>query len=426
MILRPSFLIFQFVSAALSYHAMNYQTAASEPMPPLSPTSVERFPDISASLSLDDSADTFEPSIPSLDKPMSLRRCASERYTIRSKADLNQILGCEDIEGNIEISLFDEAILRLDDLIYIDGSLEIKDSSALVRIELPKLQEITGEFSLYELTSLGYLQASKLNLVSKIQWRVLPILSTVDMAFEKLKKLTSILISDTSLSYIIGVSSPEMSTMNINNNRFLESLSAEVEEVTDMLHIGANGDHMNVDLPSLRRTQNLSIHNVEQLELGELKECKGSMSLDKNKFESVQLSKLTKVGGTLSLNNNMNLKNVQVDELDMVDGGLVLANNTHLHNIDFFESLSVIGGALELVGPIKEVKMPSLRLVRGSAKVKSSDEKFSCSTWAKSSISAVVRGGKNECVNSQSQNYVASTPTNPESKSTPSEKKSPR
>ncbi|KAL6022137.1 hypothetical protein ACNR90_002805, partial [Candidozyma auris] len=234
--------------------------------------------------------------------------------------------------------------------------------------------------------------------VSKIQWRVLPILSTVDMAFEKLKKLTSILISDTSLSYIIGVSSPEMSTMNINNNRFLESLSAEVEEVTDMLHIGANGDHMNIDLPSLRRTQNLSIHNVEQLELGELKD------LDKNKFESVQLSKLTKVGGTLSLNNNMNLKNVQVDELDMVDGGLVLANNTHLHNIDFFESLSVIGGALELVGPIKEVKMPSLRLVRGSAKVKSSDEKFSCSTWAKST-------------------KLVTAPTNPESKSTPSEKK---
>lgn len=359
--------------------------------------------------------------MPVVEKLESLRKCALEKYTVHSVADLNQILGCEDILGDIVITNYNDAILKLDELKYIEGLLEIRDSPDLVRIELPRLELISGEFKLHELTSLGFLQVPSLSAASKIHWNVLPILSAVDIVFERIDQLSSLLISDTSLSYIMGITSSKMSLFNINNNRYLESISADIESVSDMLHIAANGDHINVDLPRLQSTKNLSIHNVDQLDLKELKECKGSMSLDKNHLTSVELPKLTKVAGTLSLNNNKKLTNVLFDKLEDVDGGLVLANNSLLHTIDFFPELSVIGGALELVGPIKSVKMPNLRLVRGSAKIKSTDESFDCLAWSKSSISAVIRGGKNECTNSQNQNYIANTPTDPNSTGGPLE-----
>lgn len=340
-----------------------------------------------------------------------LRKCALEKYFIQNVADLNQILGCEHLSGEVVITGYHDAILKLNDLIHLDGLFEVRDSPDLVRIELPNLELISGEFKLHELTSLGFLQAPNLSLVSKIHWSVLPILSAIDISFEKISSLTSIVVSDTSLSYIMGITSPTMSQFNINNNRFLESVSADVESVTEMLHIAANGDRINVDLPRLHTTRNLSIHNVEQLNLRELKECKGSMSLSSNELNAVELPQLTKVGGTLSLNNNLRLTNVLFVKLEEVDGGLVLANNTYLSHINFFPELNVVGGALELVGPIKEVKMPNLRLVRGSARIKSTDASFNCLAWSKSEISAVVRGGKNECTNSQNQNYIATSPS---------------
>lgn len=346
-------------------------------------------------------------------RPQNLRKCALEQYTILSLGDLNQILGCDEIQGDIVITNFDDAMLKLEELRFVDGLLEVKDSPALVRLEMPMLQLISGEFKLQELTSLCFLQVPSLAAVREIQWNVLPILSAADINWERIHNLSSVLISDTSLSYIIGINSGEMELLNINNNRFLESVSSDVESVTDMLHIAANGDHINVDLPHLHSTKNLSIHNVDQLELGELRECKGLMSLNKNHLHSANFPKLGRVAGTLSLVDNKKLSEVLFDKLKEIDGGLVLANNTQLTKIDFFPELTTISGALELVGPIKEVEAPNLKLIRGSAKIKSTDESFDCLAWSKSGISSVIRGGKNECTNSQNQNYVANTPTDP-------------
>lgn len=314
------------------------------------------------------------------------------------------------------VTNFDDAMLKLDGLKYVKGLFVVKESPSLVRIEMPRLETISGEFRLQELTALGFLHVPSLALVREIQWNVLPILSAADINWERIDDLSSVLISDTSLSFIIGIKSLEMEQLDINNNRFLESISADVQSVTDMLHVAANGDHINVDLPHLHTTKNLSIHNVDQLELGELHECKGLMSLNKNHLSSAKFPKLGRVAGTLSLVENKALSEVLFDKLREVDGGLVLVNNTQLSRIDFFPELTMISGALELVGPIQKVEMPSLKLIRGSAKIKSTDEAFDCYAWSKSDISAVIRGGKNECTNSQNQNYVADTPTNPDSK----------
>lgn len=246
-----------------------------------------------------------------------------------------------------------------------------------------------------KLTSLALVHMPELASVSALEWRVLPILGNVN--FGHIEGLETIIIADTSLTGVSGFSSRNLKSLDINNNRFLESIKSDVQHISEYLHIAANADNVVVDLKSLVTTHNMSIHNVASLDIGNLEEVKGSINVISNQFQEIKIPKLKSVGGTFSVAKNEYLDTVELSSLAEVGGGLLIIKNPFLSIINFFPRLSIIGGALELVGNIKLVAWKNLKLVKGSAKVVTSDSSFDCASWKLNDAGKVVRGGKVEC-----------------------------
>lgn len=321
--------------------------------------------------------------------------CIRDAFFIESASDVLIISKCSEIEGDLVIRGFSDPLLVLENLLKVDGALVITGSPNLVRIEAPQLSLISGTFKMEKLTSLALVHMPELANVSSLEWRVLPILGSVN--FGHIEGLESIVIADTSLTGVSGFSSTNLRSLDINNNRFLEFIKSEVQHISGHLHIAANADNVEVELGKLQSTFNMSVHNVASLDIALLEEVKGSMNIISNLFARLDIPKLESVGGTFSLSKNDYLESVDLSALGEVGGGLLIMHNPFLSKIDFLPKLSIIGGALELVGNIKLVTWKSLKLVKGSARVMTSDSSFNCALWKANDASNVVRGGKIEC-----------------------------
>lgn len=335
--------------------------------------------------------------------------CNKTNHFIASLADLKDLARCSVVAGDVSIENFKDPIIHLGDIQKILGSLSVRKSSSLVRMEAPFLESISGGFGLKQLTSLSLVSFPKLLSLQSLDWQVIPILSNINFA-GTIEGLKSIKISDTSLTAISGFMSNELSFFDINNNRFLELISANMEKVTESLHISANARNAVVSLPRLTFAQNVSINDVQHLNLAELETVGASASLINNGFKTLKVPKLSSVKGTLSLVKNGELSLVDFGSLTDIGGGLLVANNTLIEHVNFLPKLNVIGGAIELVGNFKDASLKQLRLVKGSARVKSFAAGFDCAKWSTAEMSAVIRGGKIECSNAKNETTVAGYP----------------
>lgn len=354
-----------------------------------------------------DNEEGDDSSRPKIDSSVPLH-CQRDEFIIHSLGDLNSIIECETIVGNVVISEFDYPIITFTNLVKIKGNLSIYKSPELVRIESPQLQSISGQFQLFELTSFALISVPSLKQVQSLKWQILPILSNVQFNAE-IKGIESITISDTSLTGFSGFVANELKILDINNNRFLDTIDCNVEKVTQLLHVSANSNEIKVHLPNLKQVEELSIHNVAILNLGNLERVGKSMSLSSSLFQALKLSKLKYVGGTLNLSKNSKLEVVEFPELDEVDGGLMIINNNLVEKVNFLPNLKIIGGALEIVGKITELTFKNLKLVKGSAIVRSTSPLFDCRKWTKLEIGLVVRGGKIECTNANNEKVTSRT-----------------
>lgn len=336
--------------------------------------------------------------------------CSSETFKVKNKADINKIVDCVTVLGDIEIFEFEDALIQFGSIQNIVGSLIIKKSPNLVRIEAPNVTSIGKSFSLRELTSLSLISFPSLNSVKILDWKVLPILSNVNFN-NFIENIESIVVSDTSLVGFSGFMVDKLEMLDISNNRFLDTITSNVEKINGKLHIAANAKDVNVNLPKLKAVSNVSIHDVANIDLGSLEEITSSASISNNFFNNLKLPKLMNIGGTLNLQKNEKLSQVEFPNLNEIGGGLMIVNNTHLEKINFFPKLNSIGGALDLVGNIKEASLKNLKLVKGSARLKSMASSFDCAKWTRSEISSVIRGGKIECTNSKNENILTDTST---------------
>lgn len=354
-----------------------------------------------------DEGDFGDETRPRIDSSTPLH-CQRDEFVIHSLGDLNSIIECETIIGNVVISEFDYPIVTFTNLVKIQGNLSIFKSPELVRIESPQLQSISGQFQLFELTSLALISVPSLKQVLALKWEILPILSNVQFNAE-IKGIESITISDTSLTGFSGFVANELKVLDINNNRFLDTIDCNVEKVTQLLHISANSNEIKVQLPNLKHVEELSIHNVAILNLGNLERVGKSMSMSSSLFHAIKLPKLKYIGGTLNLSKNSKLEVVEFPELDEIDGGLMIINNNLIEKVNFFPNLKIIGGALEIIGKITELTFKNLKLVKGSAIVRSTSPQFDCRKWTKLEIGLVVRGGKIECTNANNEKVTSRT-----------------
>lgn len=335
--------------------------------------------------------------------------CKAESFQIKTPADVDALDNCKTVEGDIVISGYKHPILLFRRLETIIGDFVVTKSPELVRIEAPLLASITNRMKLAELTSLSLISFPSLSSVKILSWKVLPILSNVHFSNE-IKGVDSITVSDTSLTGFSGFVADKLETLDINNNRFLDNINSNVKAISGRWHIAANAREVYVKLPQLKAVHNMSIHEVLDIDLGLLEEVGASVSLVNNYFSNLKLPKLKTIGGTLSLLKNDRVQNLEFPSVSEIGGGLVVVNNTKIEKINFLPKLTVIGGALELVGNIKEASLKQLKLIKGSALVKSLVS-FDCNSWSHSEIRSVTRGGKIECSNGNNQKFVASTPT---------------
>lgn len=258
---------------------------------------------------------------------------------------------------------------------------------------------------------MALLSFPSLKSANSLDWKVLPILSTVHFG-DSLNVAQNIVISDTSLTSFSGFIANDLKTLDINNNRFLESITATVENITESLHIASNSENLNVNLSSLKFANNLTIHEASKLELSNLENVENSASFLNNNFKQLKLPKLKGIGGTLRVSKNPNLSQIELPQVDEIGGGLVVINNTNIEKINFLPNLSIIGGAIELMGNIKEIQLKSLKLVKGSARIKSLTSSFDCSKWTTSEIGSTIRGSRIECTNSDDVKFVTEQNSN--------------
>lgn len=323
-------------------------------------------------------------------------KCFKDNYDIHSATELASISDCLVISGSVHISDFDVDTMYLGAINEIKGDLTVKNSSALIRLNAPNLSLVGGKLELNTLNSLTSLSFPKLETVETLKWQVLPILTFVNLD-RGIKNINSVIMSDTSLTGFGGFNVETLKVLNINNNRFLENVESTVTEVTENLVIAANANNIKVSLPNLAWAKQLTIKDVESLDLESLQIVEKNADFSHNKFQELNLPNLKSTGHTLSIIKNKYLNDVYFDKLSEVGGGFMIIDNEKLKSLDFFPELRSVGGAIEFHGDITSNHFNNLKIIKGSAIMKSSSEMFDCSDWMKNEVARVVRGGKVEC-----------------------------
>lgn len=340
------------------------------------------------------------------EKPTSIAElCKVNDHYIESSGDLYHLqLQCDIITGSIHFKDYNEAIIDFGKIRKIQGSVFVENCSSLVKIEGQNLEKIDQTFLLRGLTSLVSIDLSNLRETRVIDWRVLPILSEAILS-DQFNGLTSLTISDTSLPVIEGFKNVEdVDVFEINNNRFLESVKANLKHVRQKLSVHANARETELELPRLLSAENITVRDTSLVYLPKLEEVGSSLEFIQNHFSELRVSSLKSIGGTLGIIDNVNLKAADFNNVSDIQGGLMVSNNTRLEKIDFFSSLKQIGGAIYFEGRFSDTDFQQLKLVKGSAFIKTNSETMDCSKWTTPKNGrSIVRGGKISCISGRRQ-----------------------
>lgn len=333
--------------------------------------------------------------------------------TATAQSDLDKFASCKTITGNLTITgeLGSAAIANVQ---KIDGSLIIKNATQLVSFAADSVSEITGSLELTGLTILTTASFGSLEKVDTIRMVTLPAISTFN---SKLSSADNIYISDTTLESIEGFSVlSEVSSFNVNNNRYLTSMQSSLKTVSDALSFQFNGDNATIQLDNLVWANNITLSDVTYASFKNLKAVNASLGFLKNPLETIKLNNLTTVGQTFTISNNDELTDLELNKLTTVGGGLVVANNTNLVKINAFSNLQTIGGALNVLGNFDTLNLTSLKSVRGAADVESTAANFSCTALKTLQKKGAIQGDKFVCkngaVSSSSKSVSSVTSTN--------------
>lgn len=238
----------------------------------------------------------------------------------------------------------------LQSIASIDGDLTVDSVGSLISLTGSSVNEITGTFTLNNLTLLSTLSMASLTNVGTIDWTSLPALNTLTFT-AGVNRADSVTISDTFLQSLDGIDLESVGTMNINNNNRLTTVNLNLKNLTENLSFQANGQKLAVTLDQLIWASNLTIANVTTFSAPSLEVVNGSARFDSNYFTEVSFPNMTKTtSGDISFINNADLTNLTFASLTNIGGGLTLVNNTAYSNVTGFELLADVGGAVKLGG----------------------------------------------------------------------------
>ncbi|AMD19491.1 HCL660Wp [Eremothecium sinecaudum] len=335
--------------------------------------------------------------------------CKNDFHLIKNAIQLNQLQAeCTVVKGTVSIQDYEEPIIDFGNINTIHGDLLIEESSSLLKVQGKNLKYIGQTFKLHDLTALTELDLPELGHIKTIYWRVVPILQTV-VTSPRIESVESVLISDTSLTSIDDFyGNGELSSFNINNNRYMDHIKTNVRRITMQLSINANSQNLNLEMPELVAADNVTVRDAASVSFPKLEYVNQSFELIENNFETLYIPKLKRIGGTFGLIDNKNLETVNMSSVTTINGGLMVSNNSKLTTLDFLPELQQVGGAIQFEGTIDDTKFPKLRLVKGSAKIDSGSGNLDCSKWTRpSSGNSIIRGGQLECTSAGRRNTVS-------------------
>ena len=240
--------------------------------------------------------------------------------------------------------------IQIDGVAQITGDLRCVNATKLTSLSADKLGTIGGKFYLEELQILTTLQFDSLEEVKTIQWVALPALSS--LAFTRgVSMVENILISNTGLTSLQGLELETVGLMDINNNRYLDTVDVNnMANVTKAIIFAANSKTLVIKLPNLEFAANMTFRNVSDVRLPSLVSVNGSIGFYSNNFDSIALPNLTETGQALVFQDGIGLKNISVPNLKEVGAALNINNNPDLAAIDGFPKLETIVGALDFSG----------------------------------------------------------------------------
>lgn len=214
------------------------------------------------------------------------------------------------------------------------------------------LSVITGTFGLDTVSSLSSLTFPSLVNVNTILWQGLPVLQGLSFT-QQVQKADILSIQNTNLYSLEGIDLQQIDTLYITNNPYLNSINMQLSNVTTALIVTANGAHTSVSFPNLQQAQNMTIQNVQSLDIGSLSYVPGSVGFKENYFSELQAPNLTAVAGSLYFIGNNDLTTIDFPAITEIGGGLVVANNTKISSINGFPKLSKIFGNIDFTGTFK-------------------------------------------------------------------------
>lgn len=297
----------------------------------------------------------------------------NDDVVIESDGDVSKLQNCAKLDGKVTFGTKVTSVAFPSTLTSITGDLVVSGARQLVSLEAPGLRTIGGSFTLKELTILSTLSFPELVSVSDINWVTLPALQSLTFT-KQITSANTVLITDTLLTSLNGISLSKARRFNINNNRYLRNIDLPLGNVSDILIIDANGRGLNASFPELTWANNITIRDASDIYFPVLKAVNSSLLLINDTFASATFPELVSVGESLAFVSCSKLTKIDANQLETIGGTFQIANNTKLAKVDGFKSLTQVGGAVDLSGVFTKVELPSLDDVRGGFNLQSTQD----------------------------------------------------
>lgn len=331
----------------------------------------------------------------------------SSSLTVASQSDLDGLAGCPLFVGNIVID-GPLTSANIPGIQMLQGSLIVKNITDLTSITAPDLVNITGALTLEILQSLSVVSFPKLKSAGDITFVTLTSLDTFQLD-SGITSAKSLIISDTTIKSIAGISLETVDTLNINNNKFLTTLDFNLQSVSNILELSSTASNVEVSFPYLQWANNVTLRDIVSVSLPNVTAINSTLSFTNSSLQEISCPFLKTIGGSLAIVSNNQLTNTSFPSLTTISGGFQVANNSHLAAIEGFPVLQKIGGAIDVVGAFDNVTIPMINDVSGGVLIDSSSEQFNCSDWNNFQKMGGVHGDSYKCKALSSSTSVAIT-----------------
>lgn len=335
--------------------------------------------------------------------------CSFETTTLTASADLSALSSCSAVEGDIVINGTSLTSVSLTGVQYVYGSILIQNDDVLTSFTADSISVVEGSIDIQACTALDTLSFAALATVGSINFVSIPELSTLTLT-TGISEINSLIISNTGLEKLDGFQVSSLDTFNLNNNKDLTSITANLETVNTALEVSYNSDDVEVTFDNLVWANNITFRDVGSISMSSLQTVNSTLIFDSNTVTDIELPLLTKIGSSLSISNNDELETMEFKNLTSIGGGFEIANNSALETIDGFDSLTTVGGAIIFIGNFTNASLPSLKKVSGGVTIESSGD-LDCDSFNALDKKGSIQGNSYVCKGASTSVSIDATST---------------